>query len=87
MMEATDMRKGHDCSLIWLLNRSWYRTRKVAVGTVKKSIETRSAAWFSRNVFQVCAGGFRWQIMYLATVDSDKPMPSIFNSPCMRGAR
>jgi hypothetical protein len=26
MMEATDMRKGHDCSLIWLLNRSWYRT-------------------------------------------------------------
>ena len=20
------MRKGHDCSLIWLLNRSWYRT-------------------------------------------------------------
>jgi hypothetical protein len=26
MMKATDMRNGEDISLIWQLNRSWYRT-------------------------------------------------------------
>jgi hypothetical protein len=31
----------------------------VAVGTVKKSIPAIQSAWFSRNVRQVCEGGFR----------------------------
>jgi hypothetical protein len=38
--------------------RKTKRTLNVAVGTVKKSIETISFAWFSGNVRQFCEGGF-----------------------------
>src|SRR5215469_1829962 len=34
-------------------HRQHARTRKVAEGTVKKSMETRSPTWLSRKVFQV----------------------------------
>jgi hypothetical protein len=43
------------------------RTRNLAVGTVKKSTETMSCAWFFRNVRQVCDGGFRRRGMYFET--------------------
>jgi hypothetical protein len=33
--------------------------RECAVGTVKKSIETRSRTWLARNVRHVCEGGGR----------------------------
>ena len=33
---------------------------KVAVSTVKKSIETRSLTWWFRKAFQVWEGGFRF---------------------------
>src|SRR5215472_6092290 len=35
------------------------KTRKVAVGTVKKSIDTRSWIWLFRKALQVWEGGFR----------------------------
>src|ERR1039458_7947971 len=56
------------------------------VGTVKKSIETVVFPWFSRKVLHVCEGGFRRRIMYLLTLVSPTSMPSMSNSPWMRGA-
>jgi len=55
--------------------------RKVAVGTTKKSVETRSSMGFLRNVFQVCEDGLRGRTMYLATVVSATRMPSFRSSP------
>ena len=56
------------------------------VGTVKKSMETICVRWFSRKVRQVCDGGLRQRTMYLLTLVSPMPMPSLSNSPWMRGA-
>src|SRR4051794_7462146 len=42
--------------------------------------------WFSRNVRQVWEGGLRCRSMYLATVGSVISIPSLSNSPCIRGA-
>jgi len=53
----------------------------VAVGTVKKSIETSSPMWLSRNVLQVCDGGFLLLGIQRETVRSEISMPS-FNSSC-----
>ena len=67
--------------------RSWDRktvtksTRNVAVGTVKKSIETRSLAWLFKNAFHVDEGGLRQRTMYLDTLLSATSIPSFFNSP------
>ncbi len=41
------------------------------VGTTKKSTDTNCLTWFSRNVRQVCEGGFRGLTTYLETVDWD----------------
>ena len=41
-----------------------YKILNVTVGTVKKSTETSSAEWFSRNALHVWEGGFRFRIMY-----------------------
>ncbi len=62
------------------------RTANVAVGTTKKSVETRQPTWLSRNVRHVCDGGFRCHTMYLDTVASDASIPSCMSSPWMRGA-
>ena len=56
------------------------------VGTTKKSTDTNCLTWFSRNVRQVCEGGFRGLTTYLETVDWDMSMPSLSSSPCTRGA-
>jgi hypothetical protein len=58
-----------------------YRTRNVAVGTTKKSMATRSWAWFRRNVRQFCDGGFRRRGMYRDTVASETLKPRMSNSP------
>ena len=42
--------------------------RKVAVGTVGKSQAAMPFAWFSKNVFHVCDGGFEGRYMYFETV-------------------
>jgi hypothetical protein len=47
----------------------------------KKSMETRSLAWFRRNARQVCDGGFRRRGMYRDTVASPTSKPSMSNSP------
>ena len=44
--------------------RNRYRTRKLTVGTTKKSIETNCFAWLFRKVRQVWEGGFRSRAMY-----------------------
>ncbi len=62
------------------------KTANVAVGTTKKSIETRQPTWLSRNVRQVCDGGFGCRTMYLVTVACETSMPSFNSSPWMRGA-
>src|SRR3984893_16125568 len=49
-------------------------------------METNCLAWFSRNVRQVCEGGLRQRTMYLLTLVSPISMPSLSNSPWMRGA-
>jgi hypothetical protein len=54
--------------------RNTYRMRNVAVGTTKKSMETRPLAWFRRRG------------MYRDTVASETLKPSMSNSPWMRGA-
>jgi hypothetical protein len=51
---------GCSVTLKWTTRRRWWasttrtnRTRKRAVGTVKKSMETKSRTWLARNVRQV----------------------------------
>ena len=72
--------------------RSWASTRNpnstpnVAVGTVKKSIATRSFTWLSKNARQDGDDGLRCFTMYLATVDTATSMPSFASSLRMRGA-
>ncbi len=62
------------------------KTASVAVGTTRKSIETRQPTWLSRNVRQVCDGGFGCRTRYLVTVAWLTSIPSFNNSPWMRGA-
>jgi hypothetical protein len=61
------------------------RTRRRAVGRVKKSMETRSPTWLARNVRQVGEGRRRCFGMRRDTVRSAKGMPSFRSSPWMRG--
>ncbi len=79
---------GASVTLEWTTRLRWCaRTTKtnntlnVTVGTVKKSTETRLRMWLSRNVRQVCDGGFRWRTTYLDTVAWEISMPSFRSSP------
>jgi hypothetical protein len=60
------------------------RTRSRAVGTVKKSIETRSRTWLTRNVRQFWDGGVRHFGSGLETVRSATLMPSFRRSEFWR---
>ena len=81
-------------TLKWTMRRRWcasttrpYRTRNVAVGTVKKSIEHSSVTWFLRKARHACDGGLRRRRgMYFETVASDTTSPSLSSSPCTLGA-
>jgi len=55
-------------------------------GTIMKSTEIKSFTWFSRNVRQVCEGGFWGFAIYLCTVDSETSIPILRSSPWTRGA-
>src|SRR5438270_572087 len=62
------------------------KTRNVAVGTVKKSIETRSWIWLFKNAFQVGDGGVSRLGMSRETVRSEMLIPNLSSSPWIRGA-
>jgi hypothetical protein len=70
----------------WASTRSPNSTPNVALGTVKKSIATRSFTWLSKNARQDGDDGFLCFTMYLATVDTATSMPSFASSLRMRGA-
>src|SRR5271169_6808034 len=44
------------------------------------------SAWLCKNVFQPCDGGPRLLTIYLATLVCPTSMPSLSNSPWIRGA-
>jgi hypothetical protein len=62
------------------------RTRNVAVGTVKKSMDTSCPTWLSRNALQFCDGGFLLPGIHRETVRSEMSIPSFKSSPCTLGA-
>jgi len=47
-------------------------TRKVRVGTVKKSTDTKSWMWLARKVLQVCEGGLRCRTVYFTDSSSNR---------------
>jgi len=59
---------------------------KPTVGTIRKSIAPMPVEWLWRKVFQVCDRPRPPLAMYLATVDCATSIPSLSNSPWMRGA-
>src|SRR5437870_11842042 len=71
---------------LWVRTTSTTRTRKVAVGTVKKSNALRSGAWFFKNVRHACDGGLRGRTMYFDTVACETVRPSFNSSPWILGA-
>src|SRR6266478_7466593 len=71
--------------LLWVSITSTNRTRKVAVGTVKKSNAIRSGAWFFKNVRHACDGGLRGRTMYFDTVACETVRPSFNSSPWILG--
>src|SRR5438445_7254147 len=72
---------------LWVSTTSTNRTRKVAVGTVKKSNAIRSGAWFFKNVRHACDGGLRGRTMYFDTVACETVRPSFNSSPWILGQR
>src|SRR5450432_3564917 len=67
-------------------HRNTYRIWKRTVGTVKKSTDTSCWMWLSRNVRQVWLGDVRCRTIYLLTLVSPMSIPSLSNSPWIRGA-
>src|SRR5215471_20543862 len=65
-----------------------YRTPKVSVGTVKKSIAAIPARWFRNNISQRLprSGLVGIRCRQRDTVGSETLKPSFSNSPWMRGA-
>jgi len=62
------------------------RTRNVAVGTVKKSIDTSSPTRLSGNALRFCDGGLLLLGIQRDTVRSEMSIPSFKSSPCTLGA-
>jgi len=61
-------------------------TAKLTVGTMKKSIDAKHPTWFLRNTRHVCDGGLGWRVVYLETAAWELSIPSLSNSPWIRGA-
>src|SRR2546427_7923182 len=76
----------HQPALLWVSITSTNRTRKVAVGTVKKSNAIRSGAWFFKNVHHACDGSLRGRTMYFETLACETVRPSFNSSPWILGA-
>jgi hypothetical protein len=81
---------GCSVTLKWMTRRRWWtrtkRTRSPAVGTVKKSIETKFLTWLIRSVRQLWEGGVRHFGSSRETVRSATSMPSFRSSPRILGA-
>src|ERR1700742_4393173 len=63
-----------------------YSRRNEIVGTTNRSIAAMPSAWLRRKVFQPCDGGPLRLAIYLATLVWPISMPSLSNSPWIRGA-
>lgn len=59
----------------------------MAVRRVKISADTSPPTWLSRNVLQVCGGGFLRLGIHRETVGSEASIPSFGSSRCTGGAR
>src|ERR1039457_1509510 len=70
------------------MTKKQYSTPKVNVGTVKKSIAAIASRWLHRNAAHRLAGSGLLGALRIQrrTVRSETSKPSIFNSPCIRGA-
>jgi hypothetical protein len=70
------------------MTKKQYRTPKVSVGTVKKSIAAMASRWFLRNVSHRFTGsGFLGaRRIHRETLLSERSKPSLSSSPRMRGA-
>ena len=79
-------RSGRSVLRSWCRTMKTLRSRNVAVGRTKKSIDARAFAWLRRNVRHVCDGGFGRRVMSLETVASEILTPSFMSSPWTRGA-
>jgi hypothetical protein len=75
-----------DCRRPWPTTRNANRHSKLMMGTTQRSIAVMASVWLRRTVRQPCDGGARHLTMYLDTVDSATPKPSLSSSPWMRGA-
>ncbi len=69
----------------WASATNTKSTRSVAVGTIKKSIDTRSFTCWSRNVVHVGEGGRSRRGWYFSTVDLATAIPSFRSSATIRG--
>src|ERR1019366_7879014 len=72
----------------WLMTKKQYKTPKVRVGTVKKSMAGIASRWLLRNTSQRRTGsGLRVaRFTQRETVRSEISKPSLSSSPWMRGA-
>src|SRR6516165_37033 len=70
----------------WASTTRTKNTRRLTVGTVKKSRATRSRRWLARNVRQVWDGGVCRFGRSRETVRSATSIPSFCSSPWIRGA-
>src|SRR5215831_8159892 len=84
-LRRTYLHLSYSTTLSRLLDTS---TRKVAVGTVKKSKAAIASRWFLRNVSQrwLESGGELHCARYRETVDSEISNPNFRSSPWIRGA-
>lgn len=71
----------------WLITKKQYKTPKVSVGTVKKSIAAMASRWFRRKVSQhlPISGLLGARRSQRETVGSETLKPSFSNSPWIRG--
>src|SRR5215471_11674702 len=92
---TTQTDDGCEVTLTWRILRrpcsmtnKQYRTRKVTVGTVKKSRATIASRWLRTKASHLLAGSPRRWIgrKYRATVLSESTKPSFCNSPWIFGA-
>ena len=79
-------RAGIKCRIFrrsWPMTKKQYRTPKVSVGTVKKSIAAMASRWFLRNVSQrfTESGSLGARRIHRETLLSESSKPSLSSSP------
>jgi hypothetical protein len=70
------------------MTKKQYRTPRVSVGTVKKSMAAIASRWFRRKASQrrASSGLLVARFTQRETVRSEMSKPSLSSSPCIRGA-